>query len=533
MRTSSVLLLITRLVMVGTAEDTTDCKNTGALMVQIIAPPPGAFIRRGQGVSVVLRVIDTGPQGDVEMQHGDELPRGLVMMMAQDNEPAEIVGRILGHVGVLQGLSDGPHALRAWLAGEDGSGLNSLKLQASTHFFVGLPQPVVSILHPKPGAVVYDDPLEVLFSATDFEVPVHGFVQVSLDGRPHCTERDEALFNCDLPGVDAGTHSVSVSLLHATSANETGVVIPVASRSVTFSVRRPSVRIVYPPTGRNVVPETRAPHGLQVYRVDWHPSLSDAERDQANDRMVSMRLSVLDATPSALAPLFLHLHVTLPGVGVGGNSDDYRGWSHVMLVERADHYAFGLILPQQVFETAGDDRGLTASLTVTASLLAHPSNAYASLRVPHAGHLHRPVQGIASKHKCVCPDATDVCQDCQQLTTFKVLSTATSRFSVALSPQMLQGLGALEQSGQEFEEAMRQTHDNTKMESPCQSQSEDDADVADVWGLGNGSRTEKARVMRLRQEESWWQSVSGDTDRNGQAPGGAAGGCKVCYVAWS
>ena len=90
-----MLLLITRLVMVGTAEDTTDCKNTGALMVQIIAPPPGAFIRRGQGVSVVLRVIDTGPQGDVEMQHGDELPRGLVMMMAQDNEPAEIVGRIL------------------------------------------------------------------------------------------------------------------------------------------------------------------------------------------------------------------------------------------------------------------------------------------------------------------------------------------------------------------------------------------------------------------------------------------------------
>jgi hypothetical protein len=510
MRTSSVLHLITRLVMVGT---------TGALMVQIIAPPPGAFIRRGQGVSVVLRVIDTGPQGDVEMQHGDELPRGLVMMMAQDNEPAEIVGRILGHVGVLQGLSDGPHALRAWL--EDGSGLNSLKLQASTHFFVGLPQPVVSILHPKPGAVVYDDPLEVLFSATDFEVPVDGFLQVSLDGRPQCTERDEALFNCDLPGIEAGTHTVSVSLLHATSANETGVVIPVASRTVTFSVRRPSVRIVYPPTGRIVVPETRAPHDMPVYRV--YPSLSHAERDQGNDRMVSMRLSVLHATPSAHAPLFLHLHVTLPGVGGGGDSDECRGWSHVMLVERADHYAFGLILPQQVLETTGDDRGLTQWLTVTASLLAHPSNAYGSLRVPHAGHLHRPVQGIASKHKCVCPDATDVCQDCQALTTFKVLSTATSRFS-ALSP----GLGAFEESGQEFEEAMRQTHDNSKMESPCQSQSEDDADVADVWGLGNGSHTEKARVMRLRQEESWWQPVSGDTDGNDQPPGGAAGGCKVC-----
>ena len=140
--------------------------------------------------------------------------------------------------------------------------------------------------------------------------------------------------------------------------------------------------------------------------------------------------------------------------------------------------------------------------------------------MPHAGHLHRPVQGI---HKCVCPDATDVCQDCQALTTFKVLSTATSRLS-ALSP----GLGAFEGSRQEFEEAMRQTHDNSKMESPCQSQSEDDADVADVWGLGNGSHTEKARVMRLRQEESWWQPVSGDTDGNDQPPGGAAGGCKVC-----
>lgn len=210
-------------------------------------------MRSGRAVSVVVRVSTL--RSDVDSEHflkavsaGDELPPGWVLVVAQDAEPAQTVGRKVGHIGDFRGLPDGVHSLRAWLADKDG---NRKTADAAAHFVVGSPRPRVKINFPTPGTFITDNPISVLFSAEEFEIPGDGFIAVSINGDQRCAARDHAIFYCDLRQVPTGNHTVSVTLLregtpnadtnadtltqlHSHASND----VVVATHSVNFTVRR-------------------------------------------------------------------------------------------------------------------------------------------------------------------------------------------------------------------------------------------------------------------------------------------------------
>ena len=189
---------------------------------------------------------------ELDLQDGEELPSGWVLMLSHDGAVKQAVGRKVGHIGDVHGLSEGPHHLCIWL--EDESGKQRCKV-AATHFWVGLLRPSVKITFPTEGAFVTDDPLTVLFSTEAFEMPGDGFVQESLNGQPRCTAQDRAQFHCDLNRVHASNHTVRVSLLRLVGVANAGTPslhtkpfmnMLVASQSTNFAVWRPSVTIVYP-----------------------------------------------------------------------------------------------------------------------------------------------------------------------------------------------------------------------------------------------------------------------------------------------
>jgi hypothetical protein len=221
--------------------------------VRILGPAPGARVRSGRAVSVVVRVSTLRSDADGErfpeaVSAGDDLPPGWVLVVSQDTEPAQTVGRKVGHIGDFRGLPDGVHSLNAWLADNDG---NRKTAEAAVHFFVGSPRPSVRINFPTPGAFVTDNPISVLFSAEEFEIPGDGFIAVSINGEQRCAARDHAIFHCDLRQVPTGNHTVFVTLLregtpnadvlpdththlHANASND----VVVATQFVNFTVRR-------------------------------------------------------------------------------------------------------------------------------------------------------------------------------------------------------------------------------------------------------------------------------------------------------
>lgn len=66
--------------------------------VRILGPQPGARVRSGRVVSVVIRVSALGHQVDgesfpQELHDGEEFPPGWVLVLSQDGQPPQTVGR--------------------------------------------------------------------------------------------------------------------------------------------------------------------------------------------------------------------------------------------------------------------------------------------------------------------------------------------------------------------------------------------------------------------------------------------------------
>ena len=186
-----------------------------------------------------------------------------------------------------------------------------------------------------------DDPITVLFSAEEFDIPGDGFMEVSLDGEQRCAARAHALFYCDLRQVSAGTHTVSVTLVREALHNTTHdpYEIVAATHSVEFVVRRPSLVIAYPPHGIAARPETELSMGVPSHRVKWEGLGEGVGGWEGEFAAVSVRHTVMHVTE--FSPLLLHWHVTAPeGSGEGG-----KAWNYVGYVDRADHLVTVLLLP--------------------------------------------------------------------------------------------------------------------------------------------------------------------------------------------
>lgn len=63
--------------------------------VRILSPHPGARVRSGRVVSVVVRVGQQvgGREALREELDGEDLPRGWVLVLLQDGQPPQTVGR--------------------------------------------------------------------------------------------------------------------------------------------------------------------------------------------------------------------------------------------------------------------------------------------------------------------------------------------------------------------------------------------------------------------------------------------------------
>ena len=435
--------------------------------MRILGPQPGARVRSGRVVRVVVRVsvVADGAGGEgfpEELHDGEALPAGWTLVLSQDGQPEQTVGRAVGHIGDLRGLLDGVHSLRAWLADEAGRRQSA---DAATHFFVGSPRPGVSIMFPAPGSFVTDNPITVLFSAEEFEVPGDGFVVVSLDGVDMCAAREHALYHCDLRQVPAGNHSVAVTLLRERAAAVEGVgagfpdELVAARQSVEFTVRRPEVAIVYPPPGAMVRPEPELSMHTPAARVSWM-GVGNEELDGDSEVAMSVRLTVQHVTEQS--PLLLRTELSAPrreGQGAAGAGE---AWNHLQHIERADHYIVALLIPTRALLAASDAAKHAANpsssspspatspfLTLTVSLLAHPPSAYGLLgeqlgkeRVNTGGAHKRWADAEVREEggNCTCVNAA--CDACEPLHQFHLLSQVClclSLPSLPLSPGCVRG----------------------------------------------------------------------------------------------
>jgi len=408
--------------------------------VRILGPQPGARVRSGRVIPVVVRVSTVaddagGEDFPEELRDGEALPVGWTLVLSQDGQPEQTAGRNVGYIGDLRGLADGVHSLRAWLA--DAAGRRQ-SADAATHFFVGSPRPAVSIMFPAPGAFVTDNPITVMFSAEEFEVPGDGFVVVSLDGADLCAAREQALFHCDLREVPEGNHSVAVTLFREIADGaRRGEEVVAARHSVKFTVRRPAVAIVYPPPAALVRPEQELSTDTPAVRVKW-AGAGKAASGADSDVAVSVRLTVQHVTEQAHSALLLRTQLSAPqweGTGGEGVAEGGETWNHLQYIERADHFVVALLIPMRALLEAADSPNSSSSssspstsapLTLTVSLLAHPPSAYGLLgeqlgiarAKTGAGYVWDMVVG--PEGNCTCVNAA--CDACEPLHQFHLLS---------------------------------------------------------------------------------------------------------------
>lgn len=252
-------------------------------------------------------------------------------------------------------------------------------------------------MFPASGSFISNDPITVLFSAEEFELPGDGSIEVKLDGATKCRSDSQALFHCDLSNVEAGSHTVAVSLLHKPTARDVGkepdddasqaadsaASIPdqvtAAFHAVTFTVRRPQVELVYPSHGAHVLlqPSLRLPRGIPRESVVWAQRAErpgeDAPKEPEEAAAVSLQLTTLHigdtdtGEPRARNALLLRIEVAPPAPSFGATRPG-RFRSHVLdwYVDRSDHHVLALLLP---VEALGVGAGATpAAPTVKAPL---------------------------------------------------------------------------------------------------------------------------------------------------------------------
>ena len=87
------------------------------LSVRILGPQPGATVRSGRAIGVIIQVsslrkIIDGERVMDEIQDGEHLPPGWVLGMSHDGNKEQTVGRKVGHIGEIRELRDGVHSLR-------------------------------------------------------------------------------------------------------------------------------------------------------------------------------------------------------------------------------------------------------------------------------------------------------------------------------------------------------------------------------------------------------------------------------------